>query len=242
VNSVFRGKDVRAELVLPAVVKFPDTVVVTCSNFRQPPDIDGEGFGQGFLFSQGVPALHVVTSANHWLQTPEFPDLIQALGAARAQFPRAIGYGSSMGGFGVSLMSGLLGFDGTLAISPQFSVQPHKIGNDRRWAYIPDQFLMINDDMEASFRREGNHHVIFDPETPDAIHAGLFAQLGATCHALPYSGHSSAGYLAQTGMLAPIALALVRDIEADIAGLCRDATMRCGMSPTYQANRALAMA
>lgn len=237
-EQLYSGQDMRASLRLPQRDSAPETLFVTFSNFRATPSIEDDGFGQRFLHNMGLPALHIVTAGNTWFQSREIFELAQAVQQARAMFPRAVGYGSSMGGFGAMIFSDLFRLDTTLAISPQYSIQPHKVQGDSRWAHIATELEFVFDDMATALSKTAHHNLFYDPCTADNIHARLFQQNGVNCFALPHSGHSSAGFLQQVGVLSELVTQAAQDPMADFSALHSVALERSARSALYTENKA----
>lgn len=237
-EQLYSGQDMRATLLRPPPDSAPETLFVTFSNFRATPSIEDDGFGQRFLHNMGLPALHIVTAGNTWFQSREIFELAKAVQQARAMFPRAVGYGSSMGGFGAMLFSDLLSLDTTLAISPQYSIQPHKVQGDSRWAHIATELEFVFDDMDAALSKTAQHTLFYDPCTADSIHADLYQEKGVTCFALPHSGHSSAGFLQQVGVLSELVTQAAKDPRAEFSALHKVALERAARSALYTENKA----
>lgn len=235
-EQVYSGSDMRAFMLLPKAPSSLQTVFITFSNFRRAPLLEDNGFGQDFLEKMGIPAIHIITSDNNWFQSHEALDLAQNVLQLRGQFPKAVGYGSSMGGYGAMMFSNLLNLDATIAISPQFSIQPEKVEGDSRWAHIANKLEFVFDDMDTGMSKTARHNLFYDPCTADNIHAQLYEKKGATCFALPYSGHSSAGFLQQVGVLAEIVTEAAKDPMTDFSTIHQIALERSPRSALYAFN------
>lgn len=235
-EKLFRGKDLRAIRLCPKPDTTDQTLFITFSNFRRTPSLQDDGFGQDFLSKTGIAAIHVICAGNTWFQSPEVLQLAQAVLPARRHFAKAVGYGSSMGGFGAMMFSKLLNLDATLTISPQYSIQPHKVEGDSRWAHIARQLDFVFDDMDAGLSKTANHTLFYDPCTADDIHARLYEKKGVTSFALPYSGHSSAGYLQQVGVLSKLVTKAANDPTGEFDALHQMALERSARSALYAQN------
>ena len=76
---------------------------------------------------------------------------------------KTVTYGSSMGGYGALLFSGLLEPDAAVAISPQFSVR-RGVVEDRRWAGLASQLpLRLRRYGARDKRRRGQESAFYDP-------------------------------------------------------------------------------
>jgi len=114
----------------------PDTprigvVIVTFANWEAP-EAPRKPFGAGFLSSLGYRSLHIVPACNDWYQSEGIFEAIDAV-RARIGADTAIGYGSSMGAFGLVNYADLLGLDAALAFSPQFSIDRAVVPFEWRW-------------------------------------------------------------------------------------------------------------
>lgn len=206
---LFAGNDISVRSVLSSNT---DLWAVTFANFERHPQPGRPGFGEAFLKKNGISALHFVSSANHWWQTPE---IITAI--ARAQeflekhFSSAtrVGYGSSMGGYGVLLYAQALRLDRVLAISPQYSIDSDKVPFETRWREEASQLSFAYDAMPKKF--ENCHlHIVYDGQhAGDSEQVKLFPKT-LQRHSLPLSDHPSSKYLLQTGALKSLVLDFFR--------------------------------
>ena len=235
-EHLYSGRDMRATLLCPKTESPSQTLFVTFSNFRGAPSLEDDGFGQDLLNKMGIPAIHIVTAGNTWFQSPEVFDLAQTVLKTRSKFAKAVGYGSSMGGYGAMMLSNLLRLDATLTLSPQYSIQPEKVQGDSRWANIASELNFVFDDMNIGMSATARHNLFYDPCTADKIHAQLFEKRGANCFALPHSGHSSAGFLQQVGMLTEIVIVAAQDPMTDFKSIHEIALERSARSALYAFN------
>ncbi len=98
-----------------------------------------------FMFKQKINVIAINTvSENHWFLCPELEDYLKSLEDVIARFPQRLGYGVSMGAFGVSKYSQLLKIDRALLYSPllpkdsNFSILPSLV--DTEWNIVFDPF------------------------------------------------------------------------------------------------------
>ena len=122
------------------------------------------------------------------------------------RYARVVAYGSSMGGYGACLFSRDIDATDVVALSPQYSIWPDKMPSESRWAHYVPKIRPIFDDMPARMSREARVSIFYDPVPAsgggDEQHAAAYRNLGADTYALPYGGHSVAGFLHSLGMLA----------------------------------------
>ena len=207
-----------------------DTLFVTFANWRKAPRLTDPGFGQSFFLKRGIPAVHVVTAGNDWFQSAEMVGALAACRRAMSWHARTVTYGSSMGGYGALLFSGLLEPDAAVAISPQFSIRPGAV-EDRRWAGPASRLRFVFDDMALGISATAAKSLFYDPRNADAEHAERFRALGVRCHALPFSGHPSGALLHRLGLLARLQQDLAEDPGRDLAHLprlCAEASAAAG--------------
>lgn len=95
-----------------------DDVIINFEYWRPTPTLQGEFSGEGFFRHRGMSAIGVMAAENDWYQQDEILDVIAAI---RAAVPgrRLIGYGGSMGGYGVINFADLLGLQSLVAVIPQ---------------------------------------------------------------------------------------------------------------------------
>lgn len=152
--------------------------------------------------AQGCAALFIADHSRSWANTPDFaPALQHALAHARAQSPvtRIAAIGLSMGGFAALVAASLLPIDVTLAIGPQFSVDPSVMPQETRWrdwtaripsfrhptAPLPPSWTILlhglTDDREQALafpQRAGVDHLLFPGLTHSALAPHLKARGG----------------------------------------------------------------
>ena len=216
---LFEGPGVVVRYIAPAEIA-SSTLFVTFVNWRKEPQLTDPGFGQSFFLKRGIPAVHVVTAGNNWFQSAEMVGALAACRRVMSWHARTVTYGSSMGGYGALLFSGLLEPDAAVAISPQFSIR-RGVVEDRRWAGLASQLPFVFDDMALGISAAAAKSLFYDPGNADAEHADRFRQLGVRCHALPFSGHPSGELLHRLGLLARLQQELAEDPGRDLAHIPR---------------------
>jgi hypothetical protein len=194
---VFDGQLLRARLWSPG-----DAARVVYVTFRQrvaePGRFDDTGPVQHAL-EAGMAHLHLQSRWNDWYLNDETQALEAALAPVRARFDRAQALGYSMGGYAALRLSGALGLDRAVVISPQFTLDPARVPQDRR--YVERQsFDAVRGDLARHARRGLAGVVVFDPFRPlDRLHAGLIRGLLADMQAapLPFGGHPATGVIGE---------------------------------------------
>ncbi len=154
----------------------------------------------------------VTPHSNAWYQYADKQrcyDLIRSIGTG---FDETICYGGSMGGYEALKSAALLGARRVLAISPQFSIDPHKVPFETRWRTEADQTRFIDDDMRLS--SDIDYCVLSDPfDRLDERHLKLICAAGGAIRRfpVPFGTHFLAHMLSETGLMEGI----LRDFLAD---------------------------
>lgn len=174
---------------------------VTFAPFTHERTLERAAFGDAFLASRGLDAIHVVSRTNAWFDYPEMEDALGAITAATAGYARVLTYGSSMGAYGAIRFAERLGAVAAIAISPQYGVDRTSAPFERRFAV----------DLPSGGRRLSPGHgsktvapyVFYDPLDLDGLHAAKIRKAYPLTRliALPHAGHPAAPYLAETGLL-----------------------------------------
>lgn len=220
---LFSGKDVR---VRRGGAVGGNSICVTFCSWQREPSYDNKGWGETFFERENIPAIYYLASRNHWWQTLEMLDALNATLPILQNYKRIIAYGSSMGGYGACLFSDALAANEVVALSPQYSIWPDKLPAEQRWASTAREVPPIFDNMPERISRTARISIFYDPEQAtaslDYLHARAFAHLGAYLHALPKGGHSVAGLLHKYHLLAKLQLEMIRP-NADIGKIAGEA-------------------
>ncbi len=186
-------------------------LVVTFDSLAHDLRLDRPGFGEGWLAQLGYDAVHVVASANDWYQHPEMGALCAAVREEAAGRVRTVTYGSSMGGYAAVRFAGRVGAATAVAISPQFSIDPARVGFDDRWRDHGVRLEFLWDEPVAADGLE-RAYVFYDPADLDRRHVEALAE-HYPVRAIPirHAGHPAGAYLAEAGLLAPTVLAMIED-------------------------------
>lgn len=81
----------------------------------------------------GINVIHFTCRGPQWYQYSDAETAGRALGRAAAAFDYIVTYGASMGGYGALLFARHAGAHMTLAISPQYSMDPAKAPFEHRF-------------------------------------------------------------------------------------------------------------
>jgi hypothetical protein len=229
VGVLFRSDD----LAIRMVGGFSNSCcVVAFDSFTDNRTLDRAGFGEHFLQSRGIDAIHVLSRENDWYQYPEMTQAMAAVHAATRGYDRVVTYGSSMGAYAAIRLAGLVGADVALALSPQYSIDPSVAGFEHRWRESGRRFRPVWE-RSLSFPNLREAYVVYDPIDLDRRHVSLLKrQFAFTPVPLAHAGHTVSGYLQEVGMLQSAVLAVCRG-AFDPAPFIAEAWERRERSPQY---------
>lgn len=147
--------------------------------------------------------LFVVAKHNHWYQIENADAVMAAVRGAAADFDGVSTAGSSMGGYAALRFASRIGADFVVAVSPQYSVDPRRVGDfESRWNAESAQIRHWQSDLDAGHVADQSFVVCDLRCRPDAAHAALIAErTGAAILDFPYSGHPSGEAIADLGLL-----------------------------------------
>lgn len=182
-----------------------DDVIINFEYWRPQPTLEGEFSGEGFFRHRGMSAIGVMAAENDWYQHDE---IHEAIAAIREAVPgrRLIGYGGSMGGYGVINFADLLGLHSLVAIIPQYSIDPAKAPYETRWREDAARIDFRNDRIaRAPALTRG--YLVYDPWCVDGRHArDIQAHHGLSELRLYFGGHDQFRMLQQAGVFTPMLL------------------------------------
>lgn len=198
-EELYRSADLAVRRVTSSAGSSGGTIVVTFDSFTNDPDLDRPSFGEHFLAREGVDAVHVVNRLNRWYQHHDMGAVLAVVARVTRGYDRVFTYGSSMGGYAALRFARTVGADASIALSPQFSVDPRIVPWEMRWQ--PDVARIRFD--ELPFAPAPRQYVFYDPrERSDERHAALIAAAGPSVSVpLPRAGHPVGALLAETGAL-----------------------------------------
>lgn len=157
-------------------------------------DYDRTSFwAQSIAENLALPTVGVICRQNSW-----YPDSLNEVAPifhqVAARYQRRIGYGFSMGGYGAIKHSKNLALDSTIAMSPQYSIDPSD--GDLRFAHF---FTQQSGGALKKQEIAGRIHLIFDPTfSPDACAAEKIKDIYDDTFFIKmwYVGHATAQVLA----------------------------------------------
>jgi len=196
-SEILRTKAIAAR----AVTGFSkDCCFVTFEPFGHSVDLDRTAFGENFLSSSRIDAVHILPAQNDWYQHADFLEACRRVAEVTRGYKRIVAYGSSMGGYAAIRFGGLVGAGSAFALSPQFSIDPRQVPFDRRWIEQARKLTFVSESVSSRFVPSA--FIAYDPHGPDLRHADMFRpHTNVTDIALPNSGHPCTLYLAELGLL-----------------------------------------
>lgn len=155
-------------------------------------------WGFDFLFRKKINVVsfaHIVSS--NWYLSEEIQYFVKELSELANEFSCVLGYGGSMGGYGVSAYANMLKMDRVLLINPISSLNRRLVPYESRFSYAQKfNWSTANDGAEC--RAKG--YIIYDPFCKeDSIHANRINKLNKIT--TPGLGHGVAMYLSSLNML-----------------------------------------
>ncbi|WP_372834020.1 alpha/beta hydrolase [Puniceibacterium confluentis] len=230
-TTVFVGDLLRADLFNASA----DRLFVT---FRQrlarPGAFDAPRPVRSFV-ARGYAHLHLQARWNDWYINGETAAFEAALAAVCGRYSRVVGMGFSMGGYAGLRFSAALGLKHLIAVSPQFTLSPRVLPQDRRYRDCAGGFDGALGDLASHGRRALAGAVLFDPFKPmDLLNARMIGAVfpGLALCRLAGSGHPASRVLREGGRFAALQRQLLhgRVNPAAITGLHRDSRRH---SPLY---------
>lgn len=207
--------------------------VITFDNYSIGHGFDRPGFGEAWLASEGISAIHVLGKREDWYQYPEMAEAMAAVRLAVAGADRVMTYGSSMGGYAAIRFADAAGANAVLALSPQYSIDPAKKPHDIRWRQDAHRIEWLAS-IDGVIRCECMPVIVYDTQGLDAAHVDLIAQdVGITRLGLPYSAHPTTTYLGEIHLLKSLVFdVLAGTLDAEVFAL--EAWRRRKMSVVYR--------
>lgn len=177
--------------------------------------LDGAGYGGELLLRNDFDVVAFKSAKNLWYQNLSHETIVAVerfISTHTNRYIKRVGYGSSMGGYAAIQFSRSLKLDVVLALSPQFEIDK---SYDQRWqgtAKLIDFQYRID---SSAIADDCKYFIAFDPGTEDVRHIEKLRELISE-HQLveiqtPFSGHPSAYYLAETGLIQDLALSVLKD-------------------------------
>ena len=151
---------------------------------------------------RGYAHLHLQARWNDWYINAETEALETALRTSCKRYGRVVAMGFSMGGYAALRFSAALGLRHLIAVSPQFTLSPRVLPQDRRYRDCAGGFDDALGDLAAHGRRQLSGAVLFDPFKPlDLLNAAMIAEVipGLTLCRMSGSGHPASRVLREGG-------------------------------------------
>ncbi|MBR0683814.1 tetratricopeptide repeat protein [Roseomonas eburnea] len=167
-------------------------------------------WGYGVAARLGWTTLAFSTDAQEWYPADEMAALLPA--AVAAAGPARVTYGFSMGGYAALKYGAALGARATLALSPQYSIDPADVPGDPRSVHFFDNRRHAGMAVRAEDLAP-TPIIAFDPlEGRDSAHARHLARLpGLHAASLRHAGHATPAVLIEARSLRDV-------LEAAVAG------------------------
>ncbi|MVA56258.1 hypothetical protein [Agrobacterium vitis] len=129
---------------------------------RRDPAPWGEGlfFGQRFFQQLSMNVIGVTPAGNDWYQSDDMPSVVEAICNATKGHD-LVGYGGSMGAYGLLNFYHDLGLSTVVAVSPQYSPDVAKTDFDDRWL-LDRQVIKPRHDKIGSISPIRNGYIIYD--------------------------------------------------------------------------------
>jgi hypothetical protein len=228
----------------PLLFSSPDLVVrrgaacaspvcfVTFTPFSHERSLDRPGFGEAFLASRGIDAVHVISRTNAWFDHPQTSQALAAIAEAVAGYQRVVTYGSSMGGYAAIRFAESIGAAAAIAISPQYGLGVAAPFERRFRAERAPGSRPVLKPHHGSQTVEA--YVLYDPFDLDQLHVDLMRARYPRLRAipLPHAGHPAGAYLEETGLLTGAIIDIAHD-RFDPALFAREARRRRRQSSQY---------
>lgn len=216
-----------------------DRWIVTFDHYGIGHGFDREGFGEDFLRSRGISAIHVMGRSEDWYQYPDLDDALAAIKASIGNAKRIITYGSSMGGYAAVRLADAVGAHATLALSPQYSIDLSRAPFENRWLQ-DSQRIKFRPELNGPIRSRARQIIVYDPMTIDRHHAALIHRDSPAQHLrTPFSGHPAGPFLGEIGILEPLVFSVLEGTEK-IEEFRETIRVRRGSSAIYSAHLAKA--
>ena len=178
--------------------------VVTFDSYTDNRTLDRPGFGEAFLKSRGLSAIHVISRDNDWYQYPEIIEALDKIAAITTTRGRTLTYGTSMGGYAAIRFADRVGAQAVVSISPQYSIDPAKAPFEERWKTDAGRIRFL-DALDGPITSSAQIILPYDPAGPDRRHAEMIAaDVSVTPVRIWYAGHSVPALLSEAKMLAPL--------------------------------------
>ncbi len=210
----FEGRDI----LVHASLRPSKVLAITFSSRGEKASRGGhrkEGFGERLLASHGISYVCFINKGNHWWQTEEILFAIEKLRKEIAgyAFKRIMTYGASMGAYGALAFSADLRATDVLAFSPQYSIAGTELPLQAQWREDMRGTPILYEPLGERLSRTARITVGFDSLIAlDLAHVRALESVRKVDRlVVPLSGHSTALFLGELGLLKSSVLALIND-------------------------------
>lgn len=176
-----------------------------------------QGFAEGAFLKAGIDEILVKNARNDWYQSDEVAAALACVSPVLAGYDQVISYGASMGGYACLNFSDVLRASRSVAVSPQFSVDPRKAAFETRWQSDVEGIRFTHDDVNGSLHPGTRHLILFDPQSRDAHHARLIDGARVERLGLRHSGHFTLNTIKDLDLLGRF-FRCVTDDQPDLDG------------------------
>ncbi|MBU1345480.1 MAG: alpha/beta hydrolase [Alphaproteobacteria bacterium] len=209
-----------------------DRWVVTFDNYGIGHGFDRPGFGQAWLQSQNMSAIHVMGRAEDWYQYENIAEALEAVRTAVAGTSRVITYGSSMGGYAAIRFADAVGAHAALALSPQYTLDPEIAAHDGRWSQDVQRIFWLKA-FSGPLKSRARIVLAYDPWGLDGWHGRrIGADVAAEAVRLPFTAHPVTSFLSEIGLLGELVVRVLDD-TLDAPAFEREARRRRSTSGVY---------
>ena len=188
-----KGSSRRLVVVFSSVGHGPDT----------PPILE---FAQSATAGGRDNAVFIADPQRSWLNAPHLvEEIVEVIEAARDEVgaTETVTMGYSMGGFAALAIGGFVKVDAALAFSPQMSIDPALVPDEKRWMRYRKRIGAIRIRSAADHMAAGTEHtILMGKATLEAAQVRLVPEAANTdTFLLPGTGHDSAPRVKAAGIL-----------------------------------------
>jgi hypothetical protein len=183
-----------------------DVLVVTFAHMDFDPT-SGRFWGQDAIKKGGFAGLGLVCRSNCWYPTSDMLRLKEFVRNCSLPYQRVVFYGFSMGGYAALKFSSMLGSHSSIALSPQYSINPADVWHhDRR--LLKHFRESLNSEMAITETDLGGHsYVYYDPySVEDKWNCEMISERAASAQSfhhmpVPWIGHETIDVFAGSSIL-----------------------------------------
>lgn len=160
------------------------------------------GGWSGTVDRLGLSGLFFISKKNHWFNSVELPEALEAANAISRRYDQVTALGGSMGAHAAIRLAERLAVDAVVAVSPQYCIRQSLVPFERRWQDCAQNISHYDTQISEVVPRCPVYIIFDDAFTDDLKHAQLIQRwTEAMLVPLAHSGHSSATALADLRLL-----------------------------------------